>query len=203
MGLIIPIEYRPIKGPLIFLAGPIQGTSDWRSCAIDTITALRPNIEIASPLAYENSLIPQNEQANWEMYHLNRAGLYGATFFWLANETEHNCSRAYAQTTRFELGEWKAKSKLMNMTIIVGMDTDFSGGWYIRQRLERSFPDQQIYSTLEETCKGAVEAIKNFSSAHLVKSIMRSALYERKHLPENVRLKQKPPTHTEESERKA
>jgi hypothetical protein len=63
----------------------------------------------------------------------------GVILFWLANEETHFCDRAFAQTTRFELGEWLAKSiHAFNNNVVVGIDTKFSGAGYIKHRIEKN-----------------------------------------------------------------
>ncbi len=49
-GLVFqPPEIAEVDGPLIFLAGPIQGAPDWQSEAISIIHDIDPAIAIASP----------------------------------------------------------------------------------------------------------------------------------------------------------
>lgn len=108
------------KGPLVFLAGPIQEAEDWQSTAIGLISRESSAINVASPRGdYSNRAFDYNTQVDWETYYLNQAAKYGGILFWLAKEKEHVCDRAFAQTTRFELGEWLTKhlfGSLLNMS---------------------------------------------------------------------------------------
>lgn len=47
--IILVPDYVDVKGPLIFLGGPIQGAPDWQSRAIEHIQKSAPDINIASP----------------------------------------------------------------------------------------------------------------------------------------------------------
>src|SRR3989344_7123500 len=111
MGIVIyPPQYPVLRTPLVFLAGPIQGTDDWQDLAIKRLHASVPDLLIANP---RRPLPPDfqkkdftvqmwEEQVDWESYHLNRADTLGGIMFWLANETITIPHRAYAQTSRVE-----------------------------------------------------------------------------------------------------
>src|SRR4051794_35861268 len=108
--LLLPALYEPIAGPLVFLAGPIHGAPDWQSQAIAVLQGIAPALHIACPRRIRpTGPFNFNAQVDWETHHLRRAAEHGAILFWLASEVEHDCGRAYAQTTRFELGEWKMR----------------------------------------------------------------------------------------------
>lgn len=155
--LILPPEYPDIMGPLVFLAGPILGAEDWQSKAIKILKAIRPDLRIASPRKkYVHTEFDHKRQVDWETHHLWRASINGAIMFWLAKEFEHNCQRAYAQTSRFELGEWKAEHKRCGVLLAVGIEEGFPGGRYIRHRLSQDCPNVPICSSLEITCKALV-----------------------------------------------
>lgn len=144
-------QFEPVKNP-IFLAGPIQGTWEWQSKAEEIINQLDNSIDIASPRRkFFNKDFNYDEQVDWESKYLKQSSEEGCIIFWLANETNHMCDRAYAQTTRFEIAEWYIKSP---NALSVGMDTNFPGGRYIRKRLE--IP---IYDSLEEVCKNAIKIV--------------------------------------------
>jgi hypothetical protein len=98
-----------------------------------------------------------NEQVDWETYHLRKAGENGAILFWLAKESEHRCDRAYAQTSRGELFEWKKEHEYKGANLVVGIEEEFTGARYIRRRFSQDCPDVPICSTLKETCKKAIE----------------------------------------------
>jgi hypothetical protein len=97
-----------------------------------------------------------NEQVDWETYHLRKAGDNGVVLFWLAKEAEHRCDRAYAQTTRGELFEWKALHEIMGARIALGIEEGFTGERYIRRRFAQDCPDVKITNNLKETCENAI-----------------------------------------------
>ncbi|MBR9683764.1 hypothetical protein GOV03_04455 [Candidatus Woesearchaeota archaeon] len=161
--VILPPNYlENINGRLIFLAGPIQGAYNWQEQAIETLQTLAPELYVASPRRREIikkgefTIDMYNEQVDWETYHLRKAGENGAILFWLTKESEHICRRAYAQTSRFELAEWKIRHERDGSNLVVGIEEGFSGAKYIQRRLSQDCPDVPICSTLEETCKTAI-----------------------------------------------
>jgi len=125
-----PPEYADLEGQLIFLAGPIQGSSDWHANAIEIISKISPEVNIASPRRYvgikyvKGDFTPEmyNEQVDWETHYLNNAAKTGLVMFWLAKEFEHRCDRAYGQTSRFELGEWKVKHEKDKVKLVIGIE---------------------------------------------------------------------------------
>lgn len=151
--------------PLIFLAGPIQGAPDWQLQARDLIRSLDADVHIASPrrlFRHEGDFTDAmyREQVAWEHHYLSHAAKYGVTLFWLANEERHYPDRAYAQTTRFELGEAMMRHHLLGARVVVGFDTAFSNAKYLRLTLMAKAPGIPLESTLEATCRKAVEIIR-------------------------------------------
>ncbi len=159
--ILLPPQYEDtLEGSLIFLAGPIQGTWDWQSAAIKYFQKNSPEINIASPRRNDESWkFNYNEQVDWETFHLNQAAEEGVILFWMAKETEHDCGRAYAQTTRFEFAEWKTKYQVDEIKIAVGIEEGFTGAKYIRRRMSQDCPEITICNSLEETCGRAVELL--------------------------------------------
>lgn len=157
-GIVITPPHAPaVAGPLVFLAGPIQGAADWQAEAIGRLHALAPGLHVANPRrTYFPGEFVYDEQVDWETLHLRRAGADGVVLFWLANEAEHDCGRAYAQTTRFELAEWKVRHERDGAKLVVGIDARFTGARYIRRRLMKDCPDVPVLATLDETCRAAV-----------------------------------------------
>ena len=134
-----PVFLSEYRQPVVFLAGPIQGTYDWHKEVIDGLKDTC-GIVIASPKRADGLVqegkFDYTEQVYWESYHLNKASKNGVIAFWLAKETEHMPERAYAQTTRFELSEWLTKQLYVDsIRIILGIEKGFSGERYIRERL--------------------------------------------------------------------
>ncbi len=143
--ILTPPHYSLKPGPTIFLAGPILGAPQWHEKAIKLLD--RPEWCIASP-ARDRS--PEDtdffaQQVTWETYWLQVSDVI---LFFLAEEATHKCTRSYAQTTRFELGEWLVKNPAK---LVIGADTKFTGLRYIHER----YPDIIIHETLEETCAAA------------------------------------------------
>jgi hypothetical protein len=157
--LISPVQYPKIDGPLVFLAGPIQGSANWQLGAVHYLHQLDPKLHIANPRRdYLSGEFVYDEQVDWETHHLCRAGECGVILFWLACETEHSCDRAYAQTTRFELAEWKVRHERDGSRLVVGIDATFTGAKYIKRRFAQDCPRIVVCSTLEETCRIAAAA---------------------------------------------
>jgi len=158
--IILPPEYKETPQPVIFLAGPIQGAADWQSEAIDIINQLNPDIIVASPRrsAFCESL-NFDEQVDWETHFLDRAGKNGVVLFWLAREQESMPGRAYAQTTRAELFEWKEKHLTRGAKLALGIEEGFTGSRYIRRRFGQECPEITICTSLEETCRSALAQI--------------------------------------------
>jgi hypothetical protein len=160
--ILSPPEIIPYEGPTIFLAGPIQGAPNWQNEAIQYIQNLNSKINIANPRReYLDGTFVYGAQVDWETHHLNKANINGAILFWLAKEEEHFCERAYAQTTRFELAEWKVKQEMTGSKLVVGIEEGFSNAKYIQRRFSQDCPEVAITSTLEDTCKEAVRLVNH------------------------------------------
>ena len=153
----LPPDITELKGGVIFLAGPIQGAADWQHEAVKILRSLDPNFHIANPRRkYLDGEFVYRQQVDWETYYLNRAAKNGVILFWLAKEYEHLPSRAYAQTSRLEFGEWKAKHEWGLAKLAVGIEEGFSGRRYIGHRMAQDCPDIPVNGSLEETCAEAV-----------------------------------------------
>lgn len=161
--LILPTDYPTIIGPLIFLLGPIQGAPNWQDGAIKIIHNKEPRINIASPkMEYLPQEFVYQEQVDWETHYLRQASIDGSIMAWLAKEAEHICDRAYAQTSRAELFEWKVWHQLGAVRLVIGIEEGFSGEKYIQHRFSQDCPDIKIFNTLEQTCMQAIkEAYKS------------------------------------------
>ncbi len=118
--------------PVLFLAGPIQSAAKWQDIVIKymidhydflghfIIANPRRNVDAEGEYTKEM----YEEQVDWEHLWLKYAGRHGsATLFWLAVQATENKNRAYAQTTRFELGEAMVTSRLKGVTLIIGILT--------------------------------------------------------------------------------
>lgn len=140
--------------PTIFLAGPIQGTWNWQEEVINYLKkSFNGNLYIASPRRDTTENIVYDEQVDWETFYLNKANVI---VFWLAKETIHDCSRAYAQTTRAELFEWKVKYTIDGKKLVIGIEPGFTGEKYIRRRFKQDCHRIFIYNELSDVCKASL-----------------------------------------------
>jgi hypothetical protein len=157
--LILPPNYLDVSGPVVFLAGPIQG-ANWQPTAIEYLQKTTLELNIACPRRdYLANEFIYEKQVDWETYYLRKAAHTGVIMFWLAKELVHFCDRAYGQTSRFELAEWKVRYERDNVKLVLGIEEGFSGSRYIRRRFAQDCPNIAIYSTLEETCQQVVKQI--------------------------------------------
>lgn len=158
--LLQPPEIVDVDRPVIFLAGPIQGAPDWQSVAARRIHELDASIAVASPRKdYAEGSFIYEKQVDWETHLLRRAGKAGVVAFWLAKQAVATPGRAYAQTTRFELGEWKLRHEGQGSRITLGIEDGFGNERYIRRRFGQDCPGVKIAETLDEMCRNAVELV--------------------------------------------
>jgi hypothetical protein len=158
--VLLPPDVVPVHGPLVFLAGPIQGAPDWQADAIRWFAEHAPEIAVASPRReYAPGAFEYAAQVDWETHHLRRAAECGVILFWLARETVNTPGRSYAQTTRFELGEWKVRHERDGVGLVVGIEDAFSGARYVRHRFGQDCPRVPVVASLPEACAAAVEWI--------------------------------------------
>ncbi|HEX4611342.1 MAG TPA: nucleoside 2-deoxyribosyltransferase domain-containing protein [Urbifossiella sp.] len=158
--VLLPPTITPVDGALVFLAGPIQGAPDWQAEAIQWFTEHTPTLAVASPRRPDRSReFDYAAQVDWETHYLRRAAAWGVILFWLAREAEHISGRAYAQTSRFELAEWKVRHERDGVRLVVGIEDGFSGARYIRHRLARDCPQVPLLSSLPAVCAAAAEAV--------------------------------------------
>lgn len=159
MTVLRPPTLTPLAGPLVFLAGPIQGAPDWQADAVALLHALAPHLAVANPRrVYPPDAFDYAAQVDWETAHLRHAGRTGCVLFWLAAEVAHDCRRAYAQTTRFELAEWKVRHERDGAKLVVGIEPGFTGERYVRRRFGQDCPGVPIVDTLADACRLAAAA---------------------------------------------
>jgi hypothetical protein len=164
MPLFTPPHDHDGREPLIFLAGPIQGAPDWQADAVRHIRGFGPDVSIASPRRLtasrgEFDAAMYHEQVTWEHRHLEMAATDGVILFWLAAEAEHRCDRAYAQTTRLELGIALGWHQFRDTRVVVGIEEGFSNARYIRHTLNEKYPAVPLLDDLRLTCAAAVSAL--------------------------------------------
>lgn len=173
--IITPPQEPKTLGLVTFLAGPIQGAKHWQNEAIRLLSVeiKVPAWIIASPRRSDDTW--QNDydgQVEWETRWLAMAGRTGVILFWLAKEDQHRCDRAYAQTTRFELGEWFGRFDTSSdgVNLVIGIEEGYTGARYVRKRIGdwvRRFNrmhdytiDFPIYDTLEATCAATIKKLE-------------------------------------------
>lgn len=166
MKILYPPYQAEKEDIIIFLAGPIQGARDWQSDAYEKILelAIENNLEdriiVANPRRiYMDDEFVYEKQVDWETEYLNKASKKGVILFWLEKEQIHYCNRPFAQTTRFELAEWKVKHQLASAKIVVGIDEEFTNKRYISRRFKQDCSDIKINNSLANTCKDAIRVI--------------------------------------------
>lgn len=153
-----PPEIVETDAPVIFLAGPIQGAPDWQSEAATIIHDIDATIIVASPRKdYPEGTFVYERQVDWETHFLRIAGRLGVVAFWLAAQTVDTPGRAYAQTTRFELAEWKMHHQYEGAKITIGIEKGFGNERYIRRRFGQDCPRVKIADSLPEMCRNAVD----------------------------------------------
>ena len=175
-----PTILDPGVKQVIFLAGPIQGAPDWQDVAIGWFKAHTNGLVIASPRTPGPGWHGDyNGQVDWETFHLRRAAQTGMILFWLACPDPPSkwtnfvqaiklwkpkrIPRAYAQTSRFELGEWIGSIPCRSRpAIALGIEDGFTNERYIRRRLEQDHPGITIHNYLIDTCEWALENMPPF-----------------------------------------
>ncbi len=159
--VVSPPDYPDLDGPLVFLAGPIQGAPEWQVEALGLLGGFAPSLHVANPRRnYLPGSFDYGTQVDWETHHLRRAGAAGCVLFWLAREARAIPGRCYAQTSRFELAEWKTRHERDGAKLVVGIEPGFSGERYIRHRFLLDCPGVPLCDSLEETCRRAAALVE-------------------------------------------
>jgi Nucleoside 2-deoxyribosyltransferase like len=154
--VLLPTTITPVDGPVVFLAGPIEGAPHWQADAIRWFAEHAPIISVASPRRQDRLReFDHAAQVDWETHYLRRAAEWGVIMFWLAREAESVPGRAYAQTSRFELAEWKVRHERDGVRLAVGIEEGFSGARYIRHRFGQDCPQVPMLSSLTAVCAAA------------------------------------------------
>ena len=158
MELITPVsperDYSNKK--IVFLAGPIKGAPDWQSQAIKDLADL--DVYIANPRRENVMNFNLDLQINWESRFL---ALADVIMFWIPQKETDITGRDYAQTSRFELAEWMAKTHYNHTRkqVVIGIDDAFFGKSYIVKRLKTE--NVPVYSTYTETLHKVRSLLKN------------------------------------------
>lgn len=158
MEVITPVspekDYSDKK--IVFLAGPIKGAPDWQAQAIKDLADL--DIYVANPRRENVQNFNLDLQVGWESKFL---ALADVIMFWIPQKDTDVAGRDYAQTTRFELSEWAAKTHYNReyKKIVVGIDNAFFGKSYIVKRLEAE--NIAVYDNYTATLNKVRELIKS------------------------------------------
>lgn len=141
---------------MVFLAGPILGAANWQAAAIRELRRANADLHVANPRCqpFHGDF---EEQVDWETHYLRRAAKHGCILFWLSRESHHRCDRAFAQTSRFELGEWLGLSRAFEARVVVGIEAGFPGERYVRWRLGKSYTNAPVCESLRVACAVAAE----------------------------------------------
>lgn len=158
MAIVInpPAGYAGLIYPWLFLAGPIQDAPDWQAQVCEMLDDM--NIVIANPRTPPPWHGDFEKQVDWET---NQLWASDVVLFWLANPAEQTTQegRSYAQTSRFELGEWFSHAqRVPRVNLVVGIEPGFYGERYIRRRAVNTglcHGSLEIHSTLEATVNAA------------------------------------------------
>ncbi len=158
MELITPVsperDYSNKK--IVFLAGPIKGAPDWQAQAIKDLADL--DVYVANPRRENVVNFNLDLQVNWESRFLAAADVI---MFWIPPKETDVSGRDYAQTSRFELAEWMAKTHYNHTRkqVVVGIDDAFFGKSYIVKRLQAE--NVTVYSTYAETLSKVRSLLKS------------------------------------------
>lgn len=141
---------------IVFLAGPIKGAPDWQSSTAKNLSDM--DIYIANPRRENVQNFNLDLQVDWESKFL---ALADVIMFWIPQKDTDISGRDYAQTTRFELSEWAAKTHYNreHKQIVVGIDDGFFGKSYIVKRLEAE--NITVYNNYTETLNKVRALLKN------------------------------------------
>ncbi len=141
---------------IVFLAGPIKGAPDWQSKAVKDLSDL--DIYVANPRRENVMNFNLDLQIDWESTFL---ALADVIMFWIPLKDSDIAGRDYAQTSRFELAEWMAKTHYNHTRkqVIVGIDDAFFGKSYIVKRLETE--NVLTYNSYAETLAKVRSLLKN------------------------------------------
>lgn len=132
---------------LVFLAGPIMGAENWQARATADLADL--DVYVADPRRERSENFDYDRQVGWESFYLSRADV---VMFWLPLAAAEIKGRSYAQTTRFELGEWLGRTdfnRRPGKTVVIGIEEGFAGKSYLCKRCEGT--PCTVFDTYEQT----------------------------------------------------
>ena len=139
----------------VFLMGPIQGAQPWQY----TVPEI-PNVVWLNPRRKEYPVkdFQYQTQVKWETEAILSSNIILA---WIPAQTVDHPDRSYAQTTRWELGEYIAKGK----TVILGADPGFPGRKYLEYKAKEYSNVRGVFGTLAE----CIEDLEHYIHAETMK----------------------------------
>ena len=164
----------PTDAPIMFTAGPIQGAPHWQKQVIEIAKDIPADIDtlhIANPrretirVMGDFSDDDYNTQVDWEEVHILRSYKIGGILYWFAAQDPnepYEPGRAYAQTTKIELGDTIGMIRAgQKINVVVGFDPEYKGGSkkYIAKRAEEF--DIPVYSDLYVATTSLIKVIES------------------------------------------
>lgn len=174
MQILHPPDIVPVETwPMIYLAGPVNGTTNWQYDAIDIIGKFNASVSIANPRCsmFHGDF---DKEFIWEDFYMDAAAHNGAVMFWFPRETYHRCDRTYAANARFQLGTMAMLTRFANVRVVVGFATGFTGAAAYSRMLRNRYPAVPICRTLQQTCAVALElsgAIVSVSAEQIAQTV--------------------------------
>lgn len=158
--------------PIVFLAGPVQGTLDWQQRAADQLLASNVPMDVVSPRGnlelYEKPSVwlDNDQQTPWEKHHLRLARDKGCLAMWIAAQEFETPGRVFAQTSRIELGRiagWMDYNS--DIRFAFGIDPDYAGGnrTYFEEICGEF--DLTVHSTIESWCTEIIDKVRVLRSS--------------------------------------
>lgn len=160
--LLTPPHYTDLsdEAPLVFLAGPIQGSQDWQTPTARQLLSTNERLLVASPRRTElDKNFNKRKQVEWELDHLWYASQLGGVAFWFAAQ-DHSLpykeGRPHAQTSRVEVGAMFMLKRINPSTRLwVGFDPAYTKNGsgseeYIRIAGEWFTGQDAIFDSLDE-----------------------------------------------------
>ena len=124
--------------PMVFLAGPVVDAPDWQAEAEEHFKDL--DIFVANPRTNEFTI----DQVRWQSKMMRWSN---TIMFWFPKPLHNrdNPSRPYAQTSRFELGEYLSH-RTANQ-VFVGIEPGFSGEGYLREKIRLDYSSVPVFNS--------------------------------------------------------
>lgn len=134
----------------VFLMGPILGADSWQNAVpqLSGVVYFSPRRPVSS------GAFDYDCQVDWETKAIKMANV---VLCWIPEAIEQIEGRQYAQTTRFEIGEYLARGKKM----IIGINNKFPGRRYI---VGKKYSN--ILAPICDTLEGCVDALVSYICNH-------------------------------------